>query len=481
MQLRYYQMEAIERSIKYDNGYINLCTASGKSLIIAQTAIQINEPTLILQPNVEILHQNAAKIQNLSSKCDIGLYSASANSKDIAKYTLATIGSIMSQADKFTHFKNILIDECHLVNSKEGRYKTLIDILKAKKVIGFTGTPFRISQTLDFATQQYQSTTKFLHRTKGAIFKKMLYSYSAKQALADGFITPIRYITPKYSTRLLKMATADYNENSVFENNKANYIHEQILSTANMLTKESNFKGCLIFVAGIEEAIMLEALMKQNNFNVASVSGETAKKERQTIIEKFKNGEIHFVINVGVFTTGFDYPELDNLIIARPTFSLALYWQIVGRVLRLANNKPFAKVFDLCGNYARFGAMEDAEFVDIDKYDTGLICKDKILIEQAKNKKDNAEQVKITQTLDINKVAGIIEKLLKNNSVSEAEKQKIKQKRSSGKFDGKYLAELPDWHVKWLYENNVKTLANNIMDSKLLLQRLYNQHCNVIL
>ena len=74
---------------------------------------------------------------------------------------------------------------------------------------------------------------------------------------------------------------------------------------------------------------------------------------------EFKAGKIKVVTNVGVLTTGFDYPELDTVVMARPTMSLALYYQIVGRAIRPHPDKESAWIVDLCGNYKRFGRVED--------------------------------------------------------------------------------------------------------------------------
>ena len=84
----------------------------------------------------------------------------------------------------------------------------------------------------------------------------------------------------------------------------------------------------------------------------------TGKADREHILEAFKNGSINVVANVGVLTTGFDYPELNTVVIARPTMSLALYYQMVGRGIRPYPGK-IGWVVDLCGNYDRFGRVED--------------------------------------------------------------------------------------------------------------------------
>ena len=94
------------------------------------------------------------------------------------------------------------------------------------------------------------------------------------------------------------------------------------------------------------------------------VSGDMPKCERERILEDFKAGRVRVVVNVGVLTTGFDYPELDTIIMARPTKSLGLWYQIVGRAIRPSPRKERGWVVDLCGNLNRFGKVQDLMLVE---------------------------------------------------------------------------------------------------------------------
>lgn len=92
----------------------------------------------------------------------------------------------------------------------------------------------------------------------------------------------------------------------------------------------------------------------------AVVTGDTPANERESILHRFKEGRISVVTNVGVLTTGFDFAELDTVVLARPTMSLALYYQMVGRAIRPCKDK-IGWVVDLCGNYKRFGRVDNLE------------------------------------------------------------------------------------------------------------------------
>ena len=90
------------------------------------------------------------------------------------------------------------------------------------------------------------------------------------------------------------------------------------------------------------------------------VSSNTPKQQREAILKAFKAKKINVVANVGVLTTGFDFPELATVVLARPTMSLALYYQMVGRAIRPYEGKT-SWIVDLCGNYKRFGRVEDLQ------------------------------------------------------------------------------------------------------------------------
>jgi len=118
-------------------------------------------------------------------------------------------------------------------------------------------------------------------------------------------------------------------------------------------------KNVLVFTRFVEESMYLAS-----SLGAAMVSAETPKREREQILGKFKTGEIRVVCNVGVLTTGFDHPELETVVLARPTMSLALYYQMIGRCIRPHPGKEWAEVHDLCDNYSLFGPIEKLRLVD---------------------------------------------------------------------------------------------------------------------
>ena len=361
--LRPYQKQASDAAVaaftskRESNGLLILPTGAGKSLVIADIAHRLDGPLLILQPSKEILEQNFAKLQSYGCwDCDV--YSASVGRKNINRITFATIGSVMNHMDDFAHFRNVMIDECHGVNSKGGMYEEFLHAVQ-RKVVGLTATPYRLGKG-----SEGMSMLKFLTRTRPRIFDRVLYYCQIGELLAKGYLADLSYYD--LTTINLEMVKsnstgADYDEKSLkLEYERSGFYDKLTTTTLRVLQPKSGVprKGVLVFTRFIEEAGELVEKLSVKGVKAAIVTGETPKKEREEILEGFKAGRIKVVANVGTLTTGFDYPELDTIILARPTKSLALYYQMVGRAIRPYKEKD-GWIIDLGGSYRRFGAVSD--------------------------------------------------------------------------------------------------------------------------
>lgn len=361
LKLRNYQQEASDISIKFfqssvqKNSIIVLPTGSGKSLVIADIASRLDSPVIVFQPSKEILEQNYKKLCSYGF-LECSVYSASFNSRKISKVTFATIGSVKNKPELFKMFKYIIVDECHLVNPKEGMYKTFIEQLNCK-VLGLTATPYRLH------TDGYGgSILKFLTRTRPRVFTDVIYKVQISTLLEQGFLSKLNYYNVDVidDKKLKPNSTgAEYTDNSVKQEYKRVNFNSHLISIVQRLLNV-NRKGILVFTRFIEEA----EYVSLNIPNCAVVSSETSSSERERILRLFKAGEIKVVANVGVLTTGFDYPELDTIVLGRPTMSLSLYYQMVGRAIRPHPDKPEGWIVDLCGNSKRFGRVEDLKLIE---------------------------------------------------------------------------------------------------------------------
>ena len=355
---RDYQQDAVEAAIaffnepknKMGNGICVLPTGSGKSLIIALIIKGLVGKTIVLQPSKEILEQNFEKLQSYGYTA--GIYSASLNKKEVRKITFATIGSVVNNAHLFEEFQHLIIDECHTVNSKgDGMYKRFIESLEGIKVLGLTATPYRLSST------SAGSMLKFLTRTSPKIFKRVIYYINTRPLFAAGHLAALKYFDMAgFDRKHLEMKAngSGYTDESVKrEFNKSNLEGRLLKIILRLVEKEH--KHILVFTQFVDEAIKLTKIVDRCGY----VEGTTSKTDREAKLKAFKEGKIQVMANVGVLTTGFDFPALSVCVIARPTMSLALYYQMVGRIMRPHASKEFGMVIDLCGNIQQFGAIED--------------------------------------------------------------------------------------------------------------------------
>jgi DNA repair protein RadD len=352
---RPYQERAIRANVEFlttcnKPNYHGLCilaTGAGKSVVIAHTVMGLDSDVLILQPSKEILEQNYAKYISYGYRA--GIYSASLGQKYKDKVTFATIGSIIRKKHLFRKLKYLLVDECHLINPADGMYSELIRSIPGVKMVGLTATPYRLESSYEGAM------LNFLTRSDTRFFKKVLYYIQNSELFDNGYLAKLRYFSFDVINRsMLEMNKegTDYDVTSL-----KNYYREinmpgrTIEYAQSILSKR---RSLLIFSALIAEAKQVAAGIPGS----VILTGETDKDTREKLLSKFKSGAIRCVVNVGCLTTGFDYPQLEAVLIARSTMSLALYYQIVGRVMRPHPKKDSGWVVDLGGNIRFFGKIE---------------------------------------------------------------------------------------------------------------------------
>lgn len=362
--LRPYQKEAVDAGVKFfnsnskKNAILILPTGAGKSVVIANILAPLEGKTIILQPSKEILEQNFAKY--ISNGYKASVYSASAGQKRVDTVTFCTIGSIIKKKHLFEGLEHIIIDECHLVNAKGGMYEELIKAFPRAKVLGLTATPYRLHNSLDGAQ------LKFLTRTRPKIFDEILYFVQNDVLFNAGYLSKLEYFSFNVVDRSMLQVNSsgtDFTEQSLKRYYKMIDMPSIIVKYAvRLLAKRKNL---LIFCSLIEEAQNVVSRIP----GAVLLTGSTKPDERERILSQFKSGKIKCVVNVGVLTTGFDYPELECVLIARSTMSLALYYQIVGRAMRIAPTKQSAWIVDLGGNINFFGKIETMK---IETTPTGL-------------------------------------------------------------------------------------------------------------
>ncbi|MCK9576945.1 MAG: DEAD/DEAH box helicase [Clostridia bacterium] len=354
--LRDYQKDAVQIGIDFFKqkkpkpGLIVAACASGKSLIIANIAKELNENVLILQPSIELLKQNYEKYISYGNVASI--YSAGGGSKEIGKVTFATLGSVKNSMELFSEFTCIIIDEAHnYPPSADGMFVKLTQSIGKVKILGLTATPFRLKTYQPFEDLPRRSMLKMLDTTRPKIFSQYLYCIQINTLYDLGFLSPLKYIDLAFNSCKLKNTSSglDYTDESMVES----FIDNNMLNKIKLISEKSSGKRKhgLIFVPTLEIANEIY----QNLDSSIIISSKLNKKERELYLSEFTKGKYRWAINVGTLTTGFDFPAIDIIIMARPTNSLALYMQILGRGVRLFADKKDCVIVDLVGNHRKFG------------------------------------------------------------------------------------------------------------------------------
>jgi DNA repair protein RadD len=218
-----------------------------------------------------------------------------------------------------------------------------------------TATPYRLV-TDGFGG----SILKFLTRTRPRVFVRVIHVVQNGDLFRQGFLAKLDYKIVKSGFRKdrlrLNSTGADYTDESVRRHFAELNFSDQIVRCLRRL-QELGRGGSLVFTRFVEEADYVARQVP----GAAIVSADTKKADRERIIAGFKAGRIPCVANVGVLTVGFDYPELANVVLARPTMSLRLYYQMVGRCVRPHPQKECAFVIDMVGLVEQFGRVEDLQ------------------------------------------------------------------------------------------------------------------------
>ncbi len=355
--LRPYQADSVKAVIHYFRKHstpavIVLPTGAGKSLVIAELARLAKGRVLVLAHVKELVEQNHAKYEGYGLKGAI--FSAGLGRKETDQQVVfASVQSVVRNLDSFKNqFSLLVIDECHRVpDDKNSSYQKVITHLRVLnpgiKVLGLTATPYRLGMGWI-----YQYHTRGQVRTEESrFFRDCIFELPIRYLLDENFLTPARMMDApvlSYDFSQLKPAnTGRYKEAEMdMVIDKAKRATPQIVEQIIQYARER--KGVMIFAATVRHAQEIHGLLPEGE--TAIVIGDTPTPERDAIIQAFKNREIKYLVNVSVLTTGFDAPHVDLIAILRPTESVSLYQQIVGRGLRLSEGKNECLVLDYAGN-----------------------------------------------------------------------------------------------------------------------------------
>ena len=356
-KLRPYQQEAVERSVLHfkktnEPAVIVLPTGAGKSLVIAELARIAKQKILVLAHVKELVEQNAQKYKSFNLEASI--FSAGLKEKSLThQVTFASVQSLSRNLDKLNeHYSLLIIDECHRVNGdKKSQYGKVINTLKIHnpelKVLGLTATPFRLGMGWIYHHHYHG----FVRGNSESPFKNCIFELPLRYMIKNNYLTPPNEVDAAIShydfSALNANASGQYTTddmNALLK--KSTRATKAILQQVIQYSEER--EGVMVFAATVMHA--QEILSYLPAHQSALITGDTPNTERDKIIKQFKAKQLKYLVNISVLTTGFDAPHVDFIAILRPTESVSLYQQIVGRGLRLSDSKKDCLVIDYAGN-----------------------------------------------------------------------------------------------------------------------------------
>ena len=348
LSLRPYQIEKIaEARVLMGQGKKSIClvapTGAGKTFIAAhiiQSALLKGKRVLFLAHRRELIDQCAAKLRDLGVWDYNVVLSGHPHSRNPdAPVQIASIQTLIRR--EYPPADLVIIDEAH--HSAAGQYQTLLKNYPDAYVLGLTATPERLDgKGLDH------------------IFHDLLNVASVPELVDSGFLVAPQCLGPsqeavaqlKAALAKVKVRGGDYAEDQLGEAMDNPTLVGDIVEH---WLEWGVGQKTIVFAANIEHSKHIVSQLQAAGVAAAHLDGTMSLPEREGILSGWRGTAIDVVSNCQILTEGFDYPELSCCILARPTKSVALYLQMVGRVLRTAPGKQGAIILDHAGNIIEHG------------------------------------------------------------------------------------------------------------------------------
>ena len=375
--LRDYQERIVQTALDELEDYsepfvINAFQSSGKSIMIAELVRRFGKPVLILCMSKELVEQDVAKLRAL----DLGVtkYSASCGQKILSNITVATIGSIYKYPEYCERYALVMVDECDSVptDKNESMYMKFLSKLNTK-LIGWTGTPFRIKQNFTRKNGDLWQVNRIEALSNFPVWGKIINGVEYDELASGGFVAPMKYWSDSKNLdpTMLKMNSTgnDYTEDSLAVYGE--YHRERVAGNAISAVEKWGAKRVLVTVPNIAEAEAVAAIVKNYGIKADYLHSKMNKKDRESRVEKFKRGETRVMVQVMILNIGFDLPALDCIVFARPSRSLRIWCQTVARGIRLDPESPEKRcnIIDMGFMLEKFGGVESVKIREQDGRD----------------------------------------------------------------------------------------------------------------
>lgn len=335
-QLRDYQIESLAKAAEklktHTSTLLVLPTGMGKTVVFARAVAECNGNSLVLAHRTELLEQAADKlaydlgyrpvIEQATRGHDTDLMWSGGN---------CVVGSVQSMCRdwRLEKFKNnpfdlIIIDEAH--HATAASYRKIVEyFLKLNpkcKVLMVTAWPRRGDET-----------------ALGLVCESVAYEMYIGDGIDLGWLVPIEQEFVIVDT--VDFSSLSSRKNTIGEMDFAQGELEAILTQEEALHAmakpilDKGEKQALVFTAGVDHAHMLASILNRyRERSAAAVDGKTPRDQRAQIVNDFQHGRINYLVNFGVFTEGFDCPSTDLVVMGRPTKSVGMYIQMLGRGTR---------------------------------------------------------------------------------------------------------------------------------------------------
>ena len=320
-------------------------TGAGKTVIFAETVRQAAEKgrsVLILVHRDELLQQTSRKLHDVG--VDHGLIKAGYTARLSERVQVASVQTLHARAIRSNRIEMppadlIVVDECH--HARARTYQAILDAYPNATVVGFTATPCRGDG-----------------RGLGNLFESMVQCPQVAELTGLGYLVPAKIYAPSQpDLKGVRVSCGDYAEAELAKRVDTQQLVGDVVTHYLRLAQG---RRTVVFAVNVAHSIHLRDEFCRAGIAAEHVDGSTPAEERTAILRRFAAGEVDVLCNVGVLTEGWDCPNASCLVLARPTKSLGLYRQMVGRVLRPAAGKTDALILDHSGAVFEHGLPDDS-------------------------------------------------------------------------------------------------------------------------
>ena len=343
IKLRNYQQEAIDAFFEalpeHRRQLITLPTGSGKTVVFGSVAkryddtMKSEKPILVLAHRTELLEQAEAKLNMVWPGVLTGRVQAE-RKEQLAQVILASTQTLVA-GRKIREPSLVIYDESHHARA-EGALRVLEELGVFREdgppLLGVTATPIRGDKA-----------------ELGDVFEHLTYQRTILQMVMDGYLCDVRgkkVVIPNLELKQVRMSAGDYNAQDL----SLAMNHDIAVNTVvEAVVQHARDRKSIIFAVDVQHAKALADRFKLAGYKAAAIDGTMKYEERTKILQDFADNKLSILVNVNVLTEGFDQPDVDCVVLARPTKSQRLYTQMVGRALRLHPGKNEALILDLTG------------------------------------------------------------------------------------------------------------------------------------